>query len=67
MQIDFLSLFPEAFSSFVDQPPLRFAIQEGLVRVRVHNFCQWVGAGDSVVRNGRTDRGETKLRLAITY
>lgn len=64
MQIDFLSLFPEAFSGFFDPPPFHFVIREGLIRVRVHNFCQRVGAASSMILRGPTPRGDAKILCA---
>lgn len=61
MQIDVLSLFPDAFTSFVDQPPLRLAVRDGLVQFRVHNLGSWVDAGSSVVISCPTNRGVARM------
>lgn len=57
MQIEILSLFPEAFTSFLDQAPLAPAIQKGIVHVRAHNLRSWAGASQSVL----TQRGNQRL------
>ena len=64
MQIDILSLFPDAFASFMDQPPVRSAIQDRLVEIRVHNFGLWIDEGGSVLINRSTDFGRTRLICA---
>ncbi|MBL6705673.1 MAG: tRNA (guanosine(37)-N1)-methyltransferase TrmD [Planctomycetaceae bacterium] len=61
MQIDILSLFPSVFGSYLEDTPFWYAIQQDIVRVRVHNFCQWVDQGQVVAEPRKTRRGETMV------
>ena len=61
MQIDILSLFPSVFGSYLDETPFHYAIQQGIVQVRTHNFCQWVDADQVLATPQKTRRGQTMV------
>lgn len=64
MHIDLLTLFPETFSSYLDQMPVRGAIRNGLLQVRTYNFCYWADAEHPVVERRWTPRGCSKVLSA---
>ena len=41
MRFDVLTLFPEIFTGYVNQPVLRLAREQGLIGVYLHNFGDW--------------------------
>lgn len=61
MQIDILSLFPSVFGSYLGETPFHYAIQQRIVRVRTHNFCQWVNPDQDVATPRRTRHGQTMV------
>lgn len=61
MQIDILSLFPSVFGSYLNETPFHYAIQQGIVQVRTHNFCQWVEADQVLATPQETRRGQTMV------
>lgn len=61
MQIDILSLFPSVFGSYLNETPFHHAIQQGIVQVRTHNFCQWVHTDQVIATPRETRRGQTMV------
>lgn len=61
MQIDILSLFPSVFGSYLAETPFQYAIQQRIVQVRTHNFCQWVTPDQEVATPRRTRHGQTMI------
>ncbi|MGE4555058.1 MAG: tRNA (guanosine(37)-N1)-methyltransferase TrmD, partial [Candidatus Paceibacterota bacterium] len=41
MEIDILTIFPEAFESYLGISILKKAQEKGLIKIRIHNLRQW--------------------------
>ncbi len=58
MRFDVLTLYPDIFTGYLNQPVLRRALEQGLVGVYLHNFGDWTLSKDDFVAQRK---GQGKL------